>query len=105
MLFYTKNSCIFATEMKVLFLVYHGFSAHSGISKKIHYQVKGLRESGHDVRLCYYDFADNGHRCRYVDGNIIKNYGSDPSLRSCLHRKLFIDEHENQRDLVKTDHI
>jgi len=37
--------------------------------------------------------------------NIIKNYGSDPSLRSCLHRKLFIDEHENQRDLVKTDHI
>ena len=75
MLFYTKNSCIFATEMKVLFLVYHGFSAHSGISKKIHYQVKGLRESGHDVRLCYYDFADNGHRCRYVDDVIIKDYG------------------------------
>lgn len=75
MLFYTKNSCIFATEMKVLFLVYHGFSAHSGISKKIHYQVKGLRENGHDVRLCYYDFADNGHRCRYVDDVIIKDYG------------------------------
>ena len=38
--------------MKILFLVYHGFSEHSGISKKIHYQVKGLRENGHDVRLC-----------------------------------------------------
>lgn len=61
--------------MKILFLVYHGFSEHSGISKKIHYQVKGLRENGHDARLCYYDFADNGHRCRYIDGIVIKDYG------------------------------
>jgi len=61
--------------MKILFLVYHGFSDYSGISKKIHYQVKGLRENGHDVSLCYYDFADNGHRCRYIDDAIIKDYG------------------------------
>ena len=62
--------------MKILFLVYHGFSEHSGISKKIHYQVKGLRENGHDVRLCYYGFAENGHRCRYVDGKVLRDYGS-----------------------------
>lgn len=62
--------------MKILFLVYHGFSEHSGISKKIHYQVKGLRENGHDVRLCYYGFAENGHRCRYIDGTILKDYGT-----------------------------
>ena len=61
--------------MRILFLVYHGFSEHSGISKKIHYQVKGLRENGHDVRLCYYGFAENGHRCRYIDGTILKDYG------------------------------
>lgn len=61
--------------MRILFLVYHGFSEYSGISKKIHYQVKGLRENGHDVRLCYYGFAENGHSCRYVDGVIIKDYG------------------------------
>lgn len=61
--------------MRILFLVYHGFSDHSGISKKIHYQVKGLCENGHDVRLCYYGFAENGHRCRYVDGAILKDYG------------------------------
>ena len=54
-------------EVRILFLVYHGFSEHSGISKKIHYQVKGLRENGHDVRLCYYGFAADGHRCRYID--------------------------------------
>ncbi len=62
--------------MRILFLVYHGFSDHSGISKKIHYQVKGLRENGHDVRLCYYGFAENGRRCRYVDGQVIKDYGT-----------------------------
>jgi len=61
--------------MRILFVVYHGFSEFSGITKKIRYQVKGLRENGHDVRLCYYDFAEDGHRCRFIDGNIIKDYG------------------------------
>lgn len=61
--------------MKILFLVYHGFSEVSGISKKIRYQVKGLKECGHDVRLCYYDFSADGHRCRYIDGRVLKDYG------------------------------
>jgi len=63
-------------DMKILFLVYHGFSEVSGISKKIHYQVKGLRENGYEVHLCYYDFDKNGHRCRYVDDKVIKDYGT-----------------------------
>ena len=62
--------------MKILFIVYHGFSEVSGISKKIHYQVKGLRENGHEVHLCYYDYDSNGHRCRYIDGEVIKDYGT-----------------------------
>ena len=61
--------------MKILFLVYHGFSAESGISKKIHYQVRGLRQNGHEVHLCYYDFDSSGNRCRYVNGHVIQNYG------------------------------
>ena len=61
--------------MKILFLVYHGFSDESGISKKIHYQVKGLRQNGHEVHLCYYDFDYRGHRCRYVDDKVIADYG------------------------------
>lgn len=61
--------------MKILFLVYHGFSEVSGISKKIHYQVKGLRENGHEVYLCYYDFANDDSRCRFINDLIIKNYG------------------------------
>mgnify|MGYP002855096705 CR=1 FL=1 len=62
--------------MRILFLTYHGFSEHSGISKKIHYQVKGLRQNGHDVRLCYYGFSANGHRCRYVDDSVLQDYGT-----------------------------
>ena len=86
--------------MRILFLVYHGFSSHSGISKKIHYQVKGLQQNGHDVRLCYYDFAANGHSCRFVDDQVIKDYGKGKwaGLRQrmdygcildyCLHEKI-----------------
>jgi glycosyltransferase involved in cell wall biosynthesis len=61
--------------MKILFLVYHGFEEFSGISKKIHYQVKGLRENGHDVHLCHYTITDDGHRCRFVDDDVIQDYG------------------------------
>lgn len=63
------------TRPKILFLVYHGFSEFSGITKKIHYQVKGLRENGHEVYLCYYDFNSQGHRCRFVDNEVIQDYG------------------------------
>ena len=79
--------------MKILFLVYHGFSNESGISKKIHYQVKGLRQNGHEVHLCYYDFDSRGHRCRYVDVKVIADYGlgAMAALRSridlgCIYR-------------------
>ena len=62
--------------MKILFLVYHGFSDASGITKKIHYQVKVLRENGHEVHLCYYDFDQRGHRCRFIDSQVIRDYGT-----------------------------
>jgi len=62
--------------MKILFLVYHGFSEHSGISKKIHYQVKGLRQNGHEVHLCYYDRGANGHWQRLIDDSeVLDDFG------------------------------
>ena len=57
--------------MKTLFLIYHGFSEHSGISKKIHYQIKGLRENGHEVHVCTYYIREDGHRVRMVDDDIV----------------------------------
>ena len=70
--------------MKILFLVYHGFSDVSGISKKIHYQVKGLWQNGHEVHLCYYDRGANGHWQRMVSvengrtavTHVIEDYGT-----------------------------
>lgn len=89
--------------MKILFLVYHGFSDESGISKKIHYQVKGLQQNGHEVHLCYYDFDSRGHRCRYVNDKVIADYGTGvlAALRSrtqldCIYDYCF----ENGIDVV-----
>lgn len=86
--------------MKILFLVYHGFSEVSGISKKIHYQVKGLRENGHEVHLCYYDFDERGHRCRFVDGKVIKDYGK--SAYAGLRQRI---DYSCVYDYCKENHI
>lgn len=61
--------------MKTLFLIFHGFEAFNGISKKIRYQVKALQECGLDVRTCWLDDTDN-HKRRMVDDCIIADYGS-----------------------------
>ncbi|MDD3052057.1 MAG: glycosyltransferase family 1 protein [Candidatus Cloacimonetes bacterium] len=64
--------------MKMLFLVFHGFSEYNGISKKIHYQVDGLKENGHEVHLCYYSFENaDGHRKRMIDNNVLEDFGCD----------------------------
>lgn len=63
--------------MKILVLIYHGFSEHSGISKKIHYQIKGLRENGHEVHVCTYYIREDGHRVRMIDNDIvIQDFGN-----------------------------
>ena len=49
-------------RMKALFLIFHGFNEANGISKKIRYQVKALKECGVDVRLCHYDVTPYGER-------------------------------------------
>lgn len=61
--------------MKILFLVFHGFSEHSGISKKIRYQIKGLEQCGHTVNVCTYAINKEHHRIRMIDDSIIADYG------------------------------
>jgi len=62
--------------MKILFLIYHGFSEHSGISKKIHYQIKGLQENGHEVHVCTYSIDEQGNRIRYMDDQVLEDFGN-----------------------------
>lgn len=62
--------------MNILFLIYHGFSEVSGISKKIHYQINGLRRLGHQVYVCTYDIRDDGHRVRFIDDKPLQDFGN-----------------------------
>ncbi|WP_312339740.1 hypothetical protein [Sphingobacterium sp.] len=60
---------------KVLFLVFHGFSEHNGISKKIRGQINGLKSAGVDVRLCYYSVERDGSRVWRVEDDILVDFG------------------------------
>ncbi|MCR9013038.1 glycosyltransferase family 1 protein [Gabonibacter chumensis] len=63
--------------MKMLFLIFHGFAAYNGISKKIFYQKDALQACGWDVRFCYLDLDSDAEGChiRRVEETIIDNYG------------------------------
>lgn len=70
--------------MKALFLIFHGFHPANGISKKIHYQVNGLKACGVDTRLCYMD-ETTGRKLRMVDNHVLRDYGS--GLKSKLLKR------------------
>jgi len=89
--------------MKILFLVYHGLSEYSGISKKILYQVKGLKELGHEVHLCTYDYTDNGHKVRRIDNKIIRDYGTGIIAgikNKCCYGEIISYVKDNNMDFV-----
>ena len=71
--------------MKALFLIFHGFDKANGISKKIHYQVKALKECGVDVRLCYYDITPHGERRLIVDDEVIADFGTGTTSKMWKH--------------------
>jgi len=62
--------------MKALFLHFFDFSPHSGISKKILYQIKALEECGFDVELSFMTIDDNGYQKRICGDTIVDNYGN-----------------------------
>lgn len=62
-------------KIKALFLVFHGFNPSNGISKKIHYQVNGLKACGIDTKLCYID-ETTGRKLRMVDNHVLQDYGT-----------------------------
>lgn len=73
--------------MKALFLIFHGFNEANGISKKIRYQVKALKDCGVDVRLCHYDVTSYGERRWMVDDEVIADFGTGlcrKDLETCL---------------------
>lgn len=67
--------------MKILYLLFHGFYASNGISKKILSQVEAMRCCGHEVHVCHYDVAPDGSREWKVDNDVICNLGSGPAAK------------------------
>lgn len=62
--------------MKGLFLMFYGFNAFNGISKKIAYQVDALRKQGLDLRICHYEVAEDGTRSWMIDQKPLQSLGS-----------------------------
>ena len=60
---------------KMLFLVFHGFDANNGISKKIMYQVDVLKSCGIETNYCFMD--ETNSKKRLVDRNVIADYGNE----------------------------
>lgn len=77
-----KTTC----NMKVLFLIFHGFDPNNGISKKISYQLNAFKANGHEAHLCYMD--ETISKRRIVDDKIIVDYGNG-TLGKILKRTEF----------------
>lgn len=89
--------------MNILFLIYHGFSEVSGISKKIRYQINGLRRLGHQVYVCTYDIRNDGHRVRFIDDKPLQDFGSGrlaAMKKRCCYRAIVRFAIDNKIDFV-----
>lgn len=94
--------------MKILFLIFHGFAEYNGISKKIHYQVDGLKENGHEVSLCYYS-VEGGYRRRMINDSILEDFGRNrlaPIKKRICFNSIFQFAVNNGTELVymRSDH-
>lgn len=67
--------------MKALFIHFYDFAPHSGISKKIIYQIEALKRCGVETELCYSDIDENGFQRRLCDGKIIDDFGNGLSAK------------------------
>jgi len=77
--------------MKALFVVFHGFSAHSGISKKIFDQCEALRRCGVEAQLCYIRIDADGRQRRMIgDGSAADAAAEDfgRGLRAKLAKRM-----------------
>lgn len=94
--------------MKILFLIFHGFEEANGISKKIRYQAKALKECGADVRICWLNDTNNCKR-RMIDETVLQDYGSGlkgkilkRTALNCIYR--YVTENDIRTVYVRSDH-
>ncbi|MDR6733709.1 glycosyltransferase family 4 protein [Sphingobacterium sp. 2149] len=94
---------------KVLFLVFHGFSEHNGVSKKIWGQINGLKSNGVDVQLCYYTVERNGSRVWKIGDEILMDFGRGPiaKIRKRIDYRAiseYVRKNKFQLIYIRSDH-
>lgn len=73
--------------MKGLFLMFYGFNAFNGISKKIAYQVDALHDNGIEMRICHYETSVvDGTRTWMIDDKVLHCFGN--SLIGKLRKRI-----------------
>jgi glycosyltransferase involved in cell wall biosynthesis len=85
--------------MKALFLIFHGFDPSNGISQKIQYQLKALKNCGLDTCICYMQ-EEHGFKKRFVDHQVIADYGC--GIKSKILKRI---EFGSIADYVIINHI
>ncbi|MGL5957718.1 MAG: glycosyltransferase family 1 protein [Phocaeicola sp.] len=89
--------------MNILFLVYHGFSLKSGISKKIASQLNGLEANGHKLYLASYEIDGTNERVCIINKTVVARYGKGKwgaLHKRCSYSKLFSTIQQLDIDLV-----
>ncbi|MGL5772564.1 MAG: glycosyltransferase family 1 protein [Bacteroidales bacterium] len=69
-----------------LYIVFHGFAPHSGITQKIYAQLKAFSENDTDMHLCQYNVNQDGHDVIEVDQKEIYQFGS--GIRSKIEKRI-----------------
>ncbi|MGL5785309.1 MAG: glycosyltransferase [Bacteroidales bacterium] len=58
-----------------LYIVFHGFAPHSGITQKIHSQLNAFHENGIKMRLCLIDVSAENDDIITINNEVIHNFG------------------------------
>jgi len=95
--------------LKVLFFIFHGFSEHNGISKKIWGQIHGLKQNGAQVTLCHYQVEANGHRVWKINDEVLIDLGK--GVRAKIRKRIdysaiakFISASKFSLIYIRSDH-
>lgn len=94
-------------DKKGLYIVFHGFAEYSGITQKIHAQVKALEECGINMQLCYQDVDTQGISVIKVDKTPIHSFGKglkSKILKRFVYKPIELFIHNNDISFVYIRH-
>lgn len=73
-------------KLSGLYIVFHGFAPHSGITQKIYSQLKAFHENDVDMHLCQINVNDDGLDVIEIDHKEIYRFGT--GIRSKIEKRI-----------------